>query len=166
MSTEIWKPVVGYEGIYEVSNRGRVRRILAGPGTWPGRMLTPSEDTKGYMNVRLLNKPARLHRIVAMAFLGPSDLPLVRHLDGDPANNTLENIAWGTHQDNTDDRVRHGRTTNADRPPATHCKQGHEFTPENTRYRAPRKSGHRESLRCRECNRIDSHRRNLKRKAQ
>lgn len=166
MSVEIWMPAVGYEGIYEVSSQGRVRRILSGPGARSGLVLRPHVGHKGYLHVSLLGKTVRIHRIIAVTFLGPSDLPLVRHLDGNPANNTLENLAWGTHQDNTDDRVRHGRTTNADRPPATHCKRGHEFTPENTRYRAPRKSGHRESLRCRECNRIDCRRRYLRRKAQ
>lgn len=163
---EIWKPVVGYEGSYEVSNLGRVKRTRPAQGTRPGHILSPVVGKKGYLQVKLLRKVVRVHRIVAKAFLGESDLPMVRHLDGNPANNSAENLAWGTSQDNTDDRVRHGRTTYAG--PAvlpSHCKWGHEYTPENTRYEV-KKNCQRPARRCRECARNENRRSRLKLKAQ
>jgi hypothetical protein len=66
-----------------------------------------------------------------------------RHLDGNPTNNTPENLAWGTHAENCMDTVRHGRS----RASRDRCKHGHEYTPENTIV-TPR--GYRECVACRE----------------
>ena len=52
------------------------------------------------------------HRLVLLAFVGdcPLDKEVCRHLDGDPGNNLLSNLAWGTHQENADDKIKHGRS--------------------------------------------------------
>ena len=65
------------------------------------------------------------------AFAGPCPGGLeIRHLDGDAANNRLSNLAYGTSSENGYDITRHGRNNHANK---THCDNGHEFTPENTR---------------------------------
>lgn len=132
--TEAWKPVVGHEGIYEVSDHGNVKRVVGGVGrAKAGNLLKLMIDAKGYRYVRLSRRMRRVHRLVAEAFFGPSEL-LVRHLDGDPSNNSIGNLRYGTPADNAADRIRHGRTTYAGpAAPITHCFRGHEFTPENTR---------------------------------
>lgn len=136
MSNETWKAVVGHEGIYEVSDRGRVKRVAPGPGTHPGRILSPMVDCKGYLYVRIGGRMNRIHRLVAAAFFGPSDM-LVRHLDGNPLNNSLSNVMYGTPL---------GRLER------THCRYGHEYTPDNTIIR--RQVGRRPYRGCRECRRV------------
>lgn len=118
----VWKAVVGYEGLYEVSDRGEVRSL----DRWvPNRHGTRSWRRGAIMRQVLLNKsgyPAvglskdgvqslvKVHVLVAEAFIGPRPEGYVtRHLDGDPTNNRKSNIRWGTWQENSDDRTRHGR---------------------------------------------------------
>jgi AraC-like DNA-binding protein len=113
---EIWKPVPGFDG-YEVSNKGRVRSYLANfTGT---RMEEPrlksfsSVNKGGYMSAPLMRNGEmvlrKLHHLVLEAFVGPRPEGMqTRHLDGNPANNCVENLAWGTAKENGEDRVRHG----------------------------------------------------------
>jgi len=117
VTRETWKPVVGYEGIYEVSDCGRVRRIGRYGGAVVGRILRPWKTSKGYLMVSMydgfnhkVNK--RIHRLVARAFIGPPPVgkPEIRHLDGNPHNNHVGNLAWGDNLDNKADIVRHGRS--------------------------------------------------------
>lgn len=74
-------------------------------------------------------KHARVHRLVAEAFHGPSDLPHVRHLDSDKLNNTPSNLAWGTAAENIHDNVVRGVIPGMSN---THCKYGHEYTEAST----------------------------------
>lgn len=119
---EIWKPVVGYEGLYEVSNRGRVRsldrRVFNGVGYYvmPGRILKQSKThiNKNYQKV-LLKKPGekhkneKIHRLVAMAFIDkPSGKDYVNHLDGDKANNNVENLEWCNLSENSQHAMENG----------------------------------------------------------
>lgn len=109
---EQWKQVEGFP--YEVSDAGHVRRTEGGSnGTYVGRVLKGYIDKNGYTVVRLSRHgqvyDRKVHRLVCEAFHGPSELPEVRHLDGDPGNNTPGNLSWGTTQQNADDRVAHGR---------------------------------------------------------
>lgn len=151
--TESWRPVYGLEGVYEVSDAARVRRVSPARGTRPGYVLTPRIDPRGYRSVKIAGKTRWLHRIVAEAFLGPSDLPMVRHLDGNPTNNRPDNLAWGTSLDNAEDRRRHGRSNlRGAQPLPTHCKRGHEYTSENTRWRRNRGCSTL-SRECRQCHR-------------
>lgn len=89
-----------------------------------------------------------VHQLVAAAFIGPCpEGQEVRHWDGDPSNNAASNLLYGTHAENMQDMVRHGRNFNRNRG-KTHCDHGHEFTPGNTW------TDKRGSRYCRACSRI------------
>lgn len=109
---EIWKPVVGYEGRYEVSNMGRVYsvRYRHHPG---GRLLKLSPVPSGHLTVNLhakdMKKTWHVHRLVMNAFVGPKPKNLeTRHLDGNPANNKLTNLEYATRSRNHMDVKWHG----------------------------------------------------------
>lgn len=116
---EVWKPVVGYEGEYEVSNLGRIkskaRTIIHGH---TGTRIIPETIRKiqtrshGRKYVLLSNKrPIAIHRAVAEAFIGPCpDGCNCNHIDGDPANNRVENLEWITHSENMKHAYRNGLT--------------------------------------------------------
>ena len=109
---EIWRDIKDFLG-YQVSNWGRVRSFINNRhgicGEW--HMLKPVFNHRGYPTVCLGRGNRRLvSRLVAEAFISnPDNLPLVRHLDDDPSNNHVDNLAWGTQTDNMQDCVRHGR---------------------------------------------------------
>lgn len=114
---EEWRDVVGYEGYYQVSNCGRIRRIKKSSGAIEGRILKPYRTPKGYLTVSLYHGhnykiTNKIHRLVATAFIGPPtrDKREIRHLDGNPDNNVVCNLAWGTNKDNKMDIIRHGRS--------------------------------------------------------
>ena len=109
---EVWKPVSGYEGIYEVSNLGRVRsldrvRVFRDGRTrhYPGVTLAGQIGTHGYRAVVLAdgrNRTAVVHRLVAEAFVPKVPGKIwVNHKDGDKANNCAENLEWVTPKENT-----------------------------------------------------------------
>lgn len=111
--TEQWKPVSGYEGIYEVSNLGRVRSIehkarhRSRSGrefqvTYKGRIRKQVCNENGYMIVMVKknskNRALKVHRLVAKAFIpNPDNLPFINHRDENPGNNRAENLEWCTH---------------------------------------------------------------------
>ena len=132
---EIWMPVPGYEGLYEVSSYGRVKslRRLSLSGKRIRERLLKTQRTAGYPSVSMhrdgMQTRLYIHRLVAAAFLGPCpDDQEVRHLDGNPDNCHVSNFAYGTHAENMNDMVRHGRSHGL--KPA--CPYGHPYTPENT----------------------------------
>lgn len=133
-TSERWLPAHGYEGLYEVSDLGRVRRIAGGRGARAGYILAPSPDRKGYLGVFLyrdkVGRRVPVHVIVAVAFIGPRpDGLVIRHLNGICTDNRPENMTYGTSTENAQDSIRHGTNHNLSK---THCKYGHEYTPENT----------------------------------
>lgn len=120
---EIWKPVVGYEGLYEVSNFGSVRSLPRvvhqknrhGTHTdrhWPGQVLTQAVDRTGRLVVTLCDRKSwriSVHRLVASAFIGPCPAgKQVAHGDGNPKNNRLSNLRYATPAENQADRILHG----------------------------------------------------------
>lgn len=131
MSAEEWRPIPGWEDLYAISSHGRVKSFhFAKP-----RILRPGANPKGYLHVCLHRDRqqtiGRLHVLVAAAFLGSRpDGAVIRHLNGDQTDNRPENLAYGTVAENNRDMVAHGTHACAAK---THCKWGHEFTPENTK---------------------------------
>jgi hypothetical protein len=100
MSTETERrPVVGYEGIYEVSRNGEVFRVAGAMGAVVGRKLKPTPNQDGYLHVDLYRNNVRqthtVHRIVAQAFHpNPDNLPRVNHINGIRTDNHADNLEW------------------------------------------------------------------------
>lgn len=115
--SEIWKVACGTEGLYEVSNFGRVRRT-------GGQVLKASNPrhSREYPAVMLRHGGSRrrvaVHRLVALNFLSLPPCPnaQVRHKDGNHLNPRWDNLEWGSAKDNASDREAHGRTARGPRP--------------------------------------------------
>jgi len=157
--SEEWRPVVGFEGEYEVSNLGRVVSLRRG-----GRLVRKLHiDACGYLRItikandRTVNR--RVHSLVAESFIGPRPTDLVvRHLDGDPLNNHPTNLRYGTVAENAQDMLRHGRQRNARK---TACQRaGHPYDSTNLQI-APNGTRH-----CRACHAEDERGRRARRKTE
>ena len=110
-SGEVWKVVEGYDN-YLVSNKGRVWSLTR------DNFIAISEDKDGYKIFHCLQKghssTMRVHRFVAMAFLpDPNNLPIVEHLDCNPANNCVENLKWSTTLQNNNHPITISRLSKA-----------------------------------------------------
>jgi len=102
MSTQ-WKEIEGYEGFYEVSDQGQVRRVGKATGAVQGRILKLKAGTSGYPIVHLSKenkvRTHMVHRLVAKAFL-PNRKEQVNHINGDKLDNRAENLEWVTQSEN------------------------------------------------------------------
>lgn len=99
---EIWKDIQGYEGLYSVSNEGRVWSFRRG-----GRILTGKDNGNGYLKVGLYDRTGKrtqfyIHRLVAEAFIpNPDSLEFVNHIDAKKNHNDAKNLEWVTPQGNS-----------------------------------------------------------------
>ena len=102
---EIWRPIPGKEGLYEISNLGRVRRCAY--------LLNPQNNGVGYLKVSIGEKSVTkyVHRLVADVFLGPPPFPLavVNHKDFNRSNNRADNLEWTSVQGNSRHASKAGR---------------------------------------------------------
>ena len=107
---EIWKDVYGYEGLYMVSNFGRVKSFHHSKI----RIMSPSKSARGYLSVNLQKKGTRklfcIQVLVARAFIAnPENKPIVHHKDANPSNNCVFNLEWATYKENTQYALKTGR---------------------------------------------------------
>lgn len=122
---EIWKDIEDYEGLYQISNLGRVKRVKT------GRILKGIKDTPGYLQVGLCKKGIRnahrIHRLVAEAFIPNLDNKReINHIDEDKTNNSIDNLEWVTRKENINYGTRNERVSKAKSIPiiATNIKTG------------------------------------------
>jgi hypothetical protein len=105
----IWKDVVGYEGIYEVSDQGQIRSVdrmvncRGGKRMAKGKVLAPHPSDRPYLHVVLQNgkrATKRVHKIVAEAFFGPDNGRVIDHKNGIVTDNRVENLEYVTYREN------------------------------------------------------------------
>lgn len=111
---EIWKDIKGYEGLYQISNYGRVKSL---PRMMKNRkceeiIKAPSVLPKGYLKVSLCKngkiKYFFIHRLVAEAFIpNPNNFPCVNHKDCNPRNNEVSNLEWISYKENNSYKNHH-----------------------------------------------------------
>jgi hypothetical protein len=110
--TEEWRAVSGFEGFYEVSDLGRIRSTRRKGSA--GGVISPHGSGQGHLKIHLYRDGKRacvafVHRLVLEAFVGPCPPGHeALHGDGNPAQNNLRNLRWGTKSENYADAVRHG----------------------------------------------------------
>jgi hypothetical protein len=110
-----FKPIPGFEGLYDVSDSGVVRSlsIRNKQANTPRIKELKQSDNGGYKRVTLQNNGEKrqlwVHRLVLLAFIGPpKDGEECAHLDGDPSNNHLSNLKWCHKRENEDHKLKHG----------------------------------------------------------
>jgi hypothetical protein len=117
---EEWRDIKGYEGLYQISNLGRVKSLIC----WCGnknikayrqreKILKTKPKKNGYLVVTLryqnVIKYKSIHRLVAKAFLpNPNNYPVVNHIDGNKTNNNINNLEWCSYSHNTKEAIRIG----------------------------------------------------------
>lgn len=133
-ATEVWKVIPDWTD-YEVSDHGNVRSTKFGSRYELKPQANRHRNNYLHFSVHapgLGRKTIRVHVIVAELFHGPRPDGLdIRHLDGDSQNNHASNLRYGTRLENTEDQFRHGTRGYEVKP---YCRNGHDYTPENTSY--------------------------------
>lgn len=152
---EIWKPIEGYEGLYEVSSYGNVRSLdrevnqsNGSIGHYRGKQLKGEYDNKGYKRFRLSknNKSRKIfaHRLVANAFIpNPFNKPFVNHIDETHDNNKVENLEWCTYVENMNHGTIRKRLSNIKKKKIKCITDGRKFESVNEAslfYNIPRRS--------------------------
>jgi len=136
---EIWKDIDGYNGLYQISNIGRVKSLKR----WNistrdfqdrERIMTPTDNGSGYLIVSLMKNKVKknhyVHRLVASAFCeNPSNQKCVNHIDYDKSNNNCENLEWCSQLEN----VRHSANRMRHRKSVSHTNTGHQYICYNKR---------------------------------
>lgn len=156
---EEWKDIIGYEGLYQISNLGRVRNSK-------GQILTGYTNNKGYQMVHLqvnnTNKLYSIHRLVAIHFIdNPDNLPCVNHINEIKIDNRADNLEWCTHRYNVNYGTRNKRVSKTKRnntynTKAVRCVELRKTFP-STR-EASRKTG----IDCSQISAVCNHKKNYK----
>lgn len=117
MNTQVWKDIAGYEGLYQISSTGEVKRVeryYTQLNSLTGRVnnkllsemiMKPFEDEDGYLRISLIKENSRkkhfVHRLVAMNFIpNPENKPEVNHKEGNKKDNRVEMLEWNTTSEN------------------------------------------------------------------
>ena len=122
----MWKPIIDYEGIYEINELGEVRRIST------GYILKDYICHDGYKRVGLTKKGKTksllLHRLLALTFIpNPNNYPCINHKDEDKSNNSLDNLEWSTYKYNLNYGTRNVRANETRKKPILQYSKDGEF---------------------------------------
>ena len=112
---EQWKDVIGFEGIYEVSNHGNIRSVKSGQLK---KITIDKKTNRPFLNLWKNNKQTvvRVHKLVLEAFVGKAPQGMeCCHNDGNQQNNRLENLRWDTPKNNHADKLKHGTSNTGER---------------------------------------------------
>lgn len=117
---ELWKDIKGYEGLYQVSNLGRVKSLKYNQQNFE-KVLKPNIHKNGYAFCILKGKGKSIHRLVAEAFIpNVQNKPTVNHKNGIKTDNRVENLEWSTYGEN----LKHAYKTNLKTSTSNHLKKG------------------------------------------
>lgn len=116
---EEWRDIEGYEGLYQVSNLGRVKSLKSQYG-YRKIILKPRKNKYGYFHLQLHNKgnikDCTIHRLVAQAFIpNPNNYPQINHKDENKLNNNVSNLEWCTAKYNTNYGTRNQRSSKSNK---------------------------------------------------
>lgn len=149
---EEWRPVTGFKGSYEVSSAGRLRsvdRVDSRGHRRKGALMKPALTGRDDRFTAILHRDGKrfrayVSRLVAIEFIpNPENHPFVLHWNDNPRDNRVENLHWGTHEQNMQEMVDRSRHVSVNAL-KTHCKRGHPYDQENTKK-------HGNSRDCRTC---------------
>lgn len=135
-SSEVWKPVKGYETLYKISDQGNVKSLDRKVRYEKNQKILTRKvnqkyknkriNNRGYIEVRLskdsICKTKMLHNLLAEAFIrNPHNKPYINHIDGDKTNNSLLNLEWVTHSENMKHAYRIGLIKKTTKPVKDTC---------------------------------------------